>query len=120
MVILTIGVIVADVVYVVQGETGEYDDHSEWSVGFYPTRAEADKACAVLNDMCKQLEVILVAAGSNHVAGAALIEQCRKLDRYFQRDYTGTEYSVYELEQLAPFEPITLALPDPGPFDFPR
>ena len=47
----------ADVVYVISGRAGEYDETRYWDVGYYRARAEADKACAVLNDMCKQLEI---------------------------------------------------------------
>ena len=101
-----------DVVYVIRGETGVYDDHTEWHVGYYNTRHAADTACAVLNAMSEQLEIILVSAGTNHVARAALIQQCSVLDDQFNHDYGGTHYTVEELSHLAELKPITLKLPD--------
>ena len=102
----------ADVVYVISGRAGEYDETRYWDVGYYNTQHAADTACAVLNDMCKQLAVVLDSAGSNHVACANLIQQCRALDPGFIFDRVGTDYVVLELPQLSALKPITLIVPD--------
>jgi hypothetical protein len=97
-----------DVVYVIRGETGAYDDHAEWYVGYYNTQHAADTACAVLNDMSKQLEIALVVVSSNRAACNALIRQCCVLDDQFMLDYDGTRYTVVRLPHLSELKPITL------------
>jgi len=41
-----------DKVYIVQGETGEYDDAQNWYVAVYLDKKAADHACRELNDWC--------------------------------------------------------------------
>lgn len=83
--------------WIVMGGTGEYADCNEWPVAVYADKAAAEKHAAMLNEWC-------VANGvgpSGAVARRPHHERSQVVCPYdpgFCVDYTGTAYSVAEVE----------------------
>lgn len=76
--------------YRVFGSTGEYSDHTEWSVKTFLSKANADQYCEKLKEWVKEY------GQYNHIN----IRNGYKcpLDPNFRTDYTGTDYYVEEIE----------------------
>lgn len=83
-------------VYVVSGETGQYSGKCSWTVAGFLDKEQADTFCDRCNEWCKQL-------GFNtsqyiHLADYEDREAAKHpLDPNFKCDYTGTEYTVFEI-----------------------
>lgn len=75
-------------IYLVSGSTGEYSDHQEWQVAWFPTREEADEFA----DECKRLIPI-----DRH----DMYSFKHPLDPYFQCNAsTGTDYVVFPVPRV--------------------
>ena len=79
-------------VYLVIGETGEYDDHSEWVVRAYGSEELAQGHAAAAEAVAKEIfkeypfpDCIVANAKNPH-------------DPKMQIDYTGTRYKVEKVE----------------------
>ena len=78
-------------IYLVWGQTGEYEEAAEWIVCAYTNaakaRGHADQATAEVGVILNQYDSYLrVPPGAN------------RFDPHMQLDYTGTRYTVSEIE----------------------
>lgn len=82
-------------IYVLFGDTGEYSDHSDWAVRAYFNKEDADADCAFLNAIAQ--EIFDRRLGYPHLDEAV---RCRLTphDPEANMDYTGTHYSVTEMD----------------------
>lgn len=82
-------------VYLVVGETGEYDDYQHWNVRAYRKREDADALSAALNAIAR-------VPGKYRYSWAERSAMYEKLmdagDPNPSIDYNGTSYEVVELE----------------------
>ena len=80
----------AEMAYLVGGDTGEYSDHCSWYVRICLDRATADALCERLNAWCKERGLAEEHSrwdGKEHPPE----------DPSFRHNYTGTWYSVAEI-----------------------
>ena len=107
--------------YVVVGETGEYDDHREWPVGWCASAEGAKAQCETLNKIANGLEKILQDADRvSDCADAegiarwrlvhALVNQLKSVDPAAERDYTGVRYTVATVDRLDVPADVTINL----------
>lgn len=82
-----------DVVYMVQGSTGEYSDHHSWVVGYFEVEAEAHEWTERANEIAR---VILEEAEQKDWD----LDPEHPMDDAFDLDYTGTFYMVYEINKI--------------------
>lgn len=90
-----------DSVWLVTGETGEYDDRTDWYVCVFPTEAEAQSYVTRLRNWCRNNRVRLkgnpgadnVLSGGTEIDG---IPDC-PLDPWIRVDYTGVDWLVVEV-----------------------
>lgn len=83
-------------IYVVYGSTGEYSDHTEWSVCYYWDKHRAENHAQLANSWLKENDVY--GAASWHAREAALKKK-NPYDPNMSIDYTGTLYDVHELKE---------------------
>ena len=101
-------------IWLVEGATGEYSDHTEWPVCFYYDEAKAkehvEKAAARYRDIAAILKADEDAEDCSGTCIRGPSAECPKhkdlkneWDPTMQVDYTGTNYRCYpvELGQLA-------------------
>lgn len=81
----------SNVVYVIQGTTGEYSDRNDWLVCAYHSREKAEEHTR--KAMLRAKEIRGVGQFSYNVP-----QGVNEFDPNMQMDYTGTEYTVYEVE----------------------
>lgn len=80
--------------YIVEGTTGEYDDHQDWEVAVFTNKKRAERFCAKANDWLR--------ARGLHTDEAYIsdyrLEQARAskspFDPHLHVDYTGASYDV--------------------------
>jgi hypothetical protein len=84
-------------IYVVEGCTGEYDDYCNWPVKAFREEDNAKAFEAALNNKAKELG-ISTKGTSWDKKGQAIVAEMQKLDARVSVDYTGVQYSFYELE----------------------
>ena len=75
-------------IWVVYGQTGEYSDHSEWTVAAYTTEEEANKHARLATEWYK-------AAGATELRRDYEGKSKNPHDPFMRVDYTGTEWGVY-------------------------
>ena len=88
-------------IFLVEGQTGEYSDRTDWPVAAYESESEAAKHVAALD--------VWLRANGLHFDDDRYVN-CDKrrikcsLDHNFSCDYTGTRYYIYgvELRDAAP------------------
>ena len=82
-------------IYIVQGTTGEYSDRSDWLVCAYRTKEAAETRAR--NAMLRAMEIKNAKPDqySNIPEGMK-----NEFDKSMSMDYTGTEYTVLEVELL--------------------
>lgn len=95
-----------ETLYVVFGRTGEYDSRREWEVCGYADKAAADAHVDALNARLKLLD--LFSDRDEDVAKWYIREEqaqkrMKDLDPYFQLDYTGVDYAIFELSMYDSF-----------------
>lgn len=99
-------------IWIVEGSTGEYSDHSEWPIAFYE---DEDLAKRHVEKAAARYREINVALGySEDGEGAANCGKCYRSPRYdceahkdlrnewdpdMSIDYTGTNYRCYSVER---------------------
>lgn len=88
----------SDHVWIVSGETGSYEDHTEWTVAAFTSREEADALCKTLNAWCREHDVHpadRLRYGDNewYRRVAALVKSGTSPDPFFDCD-GSTTYSV--------------------------
>lgn len=82
-------------VYIVQGETGEYSDRTEWAVAAYLHEDDAKEHVRALDAWLGERKQRYNCA---HVClDRRRLPKCT-LDPHFQCDYTGTRYYYYAVE----------------------
>lgn len=88
-------------VFLVTGETGEYSDHSEWTVAAYITRKEAQKHV----DLCEKWYNDEDALSKRYNTPRL---NC-PYDPDFMCDYTGTTWRIHEIPLRQRIPKLTLA-----------
>jgi len=83
-------------IYVVQGSTGEYSDHREWLVKAFKSQEKAQDFVSFLDS--KLLELGLKYESVYTHEDMEKEEKMMEFDPQFQFDYTGTMYSILEVE----------------------
>ena len=81
------------IVYIVVGNTGEYDDRWKWKVKSFTSKEKADSLCEALNVLVKDSK------GLDWDERDKLMESIQQsLDPMCSIDYTGTYYNIEQLE----------------------
>lgn len=86
-------------VYIVTGETGEYDDYTEWSVYAFRDEQEAEAFAQKCNDWCLAKGVHMTSDTASSLYMGTGYEERKAFgldspDPNFSMDYTGSTYSV--------------------------
>lgn len=83
-------------IYLVWGDTGEYEDAREWVVKAFKKKEDAQALVDFLNKKCKELE-----CSTNNYKQLYSFEEeegrdqkMKVFDPHFSCDYTGTHYSL--------------------------
>lgn len=90
-------------IYLVWGDTGEYEDRREWIVKAFSQEKDARELADLLNKKCKELGCCT----GNFKQLRSLKEEDRRdrkmqvLDPHFSCDYTGTRYYLGVCEYVA-------------------
>jgi len=85
-----------DKVWVVEGATGEYSDHYEWPVCFHETEVEAKAMVEILTEKMGEAKVLFPDNRPNPYDDSRR-NYMKAFDPHFAEDYTGTNYSCYEV-----------------------
>jgi hypothetical protein len=83
----------SEVIYVIEGTTGEYSDHSEWFVCAYHSRERAEEHARKAMLRAKEIRGPVGSLFHYHVPRGV-----NEFDPEMQMDYTGTDYNVCEVE----------------------
>lgn len=92
--------------FVVGGQSGEYSDRSEWTVGAFLSRAAADKKEAECTDFARKHRVHRDQPDAcNYEEREVFLASVRDgslvaPDPAIRVDYTGSDYCVYEMPLL--------------------
>lgn len=87
-------------IYIVRGYTGEYSDQSNWLVKAFNKEKSAKKLVDDLSKLCSLIFVEMKILGihseefDQYINSSGIL----KLDPGFLMDYTGTLYTVEEIE----------------------
>jgi len=100
-------------VWIVQGETGQYDDRIVWLFGWFETEEAAVQCTTFLKNMLKLAEEGVVDGTSPpqpmHYGRRAEVEGLmKKFDPDFRMDYTGTKYSHFTIPKGVDFSNLKL------------
>lgn len=82
-------------IYIVEGHTGEYEDAHNWIVRAF---VDESKAEAFLNTLLEKTKELGIARWPTSKLVDAAYEQMIALDPTYHCDYTGVDYSMYDLE----------------------
>lgn len=77
-------------IWIVEGNTGEYDNRRNWTVCAYPTKSSAEKHVKMAQAEADRLE-----------ASRSELYRCQEKNPYdpdMSMDFNGTEYSCYKIE----------------------
>lgn len=94
-------------IYIVAGETGEYEDHYDWTLGAYSTETEAERIANALNAKLETFGALLFKGACDEYVDFENAEQwMRDIDPNCRIDYTGASYFYYEttLDEPLPIE----------------
>ena len=92
-------------IWVVQGNTGEYSDHSEWPVVAFSREEDAQAATAWLNEKAREFGFKDRSTwDTDWNTRKRLEDKMREFDPDFKSDYTGTDYTYWSVELLAAFQ----------------
>jgi len=81
------------IVYIVVGNTGEYDDRYAWNAKAFSSKEKADDLVGALNKLTEG------ARDLTYKERSKLEEKiCKSLDPMCSIDYTGTYYNIQQLE----------------------
>lgn len=83
-------------IYIVKGSTGEYSDNQEWLVAWYKEERLARKHCELAD---KEAKVIYIDCESKLISYWNIPSGSNKYDPNMMTNYTGTNYSVEEVEE---------------------
>lgn len=97
-------------IYVVRGETGEYEDYQSWSVSAFKQKEQAQQLVKRLNDEIKRIYPP-TSVRMEYAMYKSLEQRLSKIDSRASVDYTGTLYSFYELEVLDEVPEVDLGEP---------
>lgn len=86
-------------IWVVYGETGEYSDHSEWTVAAYTSEADAKAHADAATKWYGEN------GGKELRRYLGTPAQANPHDPSMQIDYTGTEWNIYPVELHENFAP---------------
>lgn len=82
-------------IYIVQGSTGEYSDRMEWPVCAFEQAERAKELAERLSEMAR---LVFIKCGGNTDMAMPEVKAIVELDPRFLMDYTGTFYTVYDVE----------------------
>jgi len=78
-------------IYVVQGSTGQYDDHCEWLVKAFKSKDKAKEFVAQANEHAENLK-------SNRESEYSFSDEAHPMDPNYITDYTGSSYTFHPVE----------------------
>lgn len=81
-------------IYIVMGSTGEYSDHSTWTVRAFVNYRRAEKFALGCVQLARTYKTIYNSFPETTEALDEAQRACKDLDPRFSCDYTGTEYFV--------------------------
>ena len=82
-------------IYIVQGSTGEYSDHMEWPVRAFDSERKAQD---FVNKLSEEYRFLKQKYGHHGFSWYCHIEEENMTDPNMRSDYTGTNYSYFEIE----------------------
>jgi len=82
-------------IYVVFGNSGEYSDFRDWPVVAYDTEDSAIGHAEKAKRRAEELKVLMDAAEWNR---REALQKTNEFDPHMNMDYTGVDYSVFEIE----------------------
>lgn len=84
-------------IYIVEGSTGEYSDHTEWPVRAYRTEAAAKEMVELCSAEYRRIAIEMKRLGLDYYDN--LPESCiHKYDDRMRMDYNGVNYQCYPVE----------------------
>ncbi len=91
-------------VYLVKGETGEYEDYRDWIVCAFLSLQSAKRFVYKLNRILKNYGIDKFEIGRE--IPTRIEDKLHKLDPKFERTYTGTKYCVVTVPVTPEEKPI--------------
>ena len=85
-------------VYIVVGNTGEFDDFRDWYVKAFLSEPEAEKLCQRLNGWCLQYQCHENTPAGDRWSRWETPDLCPEEDPRFEYTNTGTSYFVHFVE----------------------
>ena len=82
-------------VYIVMGQTGEYDSYSKWPVHAYLEREKAEEHVAKANERAKEIITLIRLAADDEESEIPELEN--EYDSGMYMDYNGTSYFVVDI-----------------------
>jgi hypothetical protein len=89
------------IIYVVEGHCGEYSDRHDWPVHAYTYEAKAKKAVIKLTEWGNEIRTQYKDdrwEWEEYIRELSEEEMAKLLDPHFRWDYSGFNYSYYEVE----------------------
>ncbi len=86
-----------DVIFVVEGVTGEYEDRQEWAVCAFSTKDAAQGLCDRLNAWCKEQGCEMDAETVTDFTVRTTYDFRPEEDPHFSCSFTGVGYRIYEI-----------------------
>lgn len=92
-------------IYIVQGSTGEYSDHTEWVIAAYRKEEEAQAHVAAATARARELKVDPGSDGriKDWYQKRKSAERQNQFDPQMQIDYTGVYYTYYPVDLYTSF-----------------
>ena len=85
------------IIWIVEGSTGEYSDHTEWPVCAFKTEELAKEMVELCSAEYRRIKIRREELGLERWED--LPADCiHKYDKGFTEDYTGTNYQCYPVE----------------------
>lgn len=84
-------------IWIVEGSTGEYSDHSEWPVKAYTTEAAAKEMVELCSAEYRRIKIRREELGLDTWDDMP-VDCVHKYDPGFTEDYTGTLWRAYPIE----------------------
>lgn len=99
-------------VWVVQGSSGEYSDHSEWLVAYYRTEKEAQVCVEFLSVLGREGQKIYEEYTKGKIewkeSDRRISNLIRPFDSSYSSSYSGTNYNCFEVDLGMDFSKVEL------------
>jgi hypothetical protein len=90
-------------VYIVEGQTGEYSDHTEWSVAAYEFEPDAQEHVKLAEDWARSEQVLDGKDNLCDMSYSDRLELKNPYDPDMRVDYTGVRYHYYSIRLYTGF-----------------